>query len=360
MSIANIQKEGGCGMFWMANSISSTLLGKNNRRIQVQAQEKNQKFQLEMERARHITEDEKMQEEIAFKRRLVALSREQRQEATKASFISKLKIKELTYYLNYYWPLDPLLPEIILKELQSDKTVLNPPLNVVLMHAPLLPLGPYGSDANALDTDIYNNLEYAIKTNDVPLIGNVKYRSGACLKPDLTGGNVSIMNIHFLMSQIPTLVIAPQYREGKMYISCAVWEPQASRPLIRPLLNFDFNPVEAEKIEEYRQQMIDLLHASISIIIGAVRDSYMVLTQGGTPTLPLLLNDKNHAYMKRLVMENAALKAFVEQENDNILASLDEKKMPQIMEVFSEREIEAIKKGIETVKEQLNLMNSKQ
>ena len=71
----------GYGMFWVANSISSTLLGWNNRRLQAQAHEKNQEFQLEMQRASLITNDERMRKEIAFKRRLVALAREQRQEA---------------------------------------------------------------------------------------------------------------------------------------------------------------------------------------------------------------------------------------------------------------------------------------
>lgn len=336
----------GYGMFWVANSISSTLLGWNNRRLQAQAHEKNQEFQLEMERARHITDDERMQEEIAFKRRLVALAREQRQEAARKSFNAQMQAIELKHYLLYCWPLDPLLPQTILQEIRNGAGAEKPRLNVILMHAPLLPPRAYGSDANAQDADIYKDLEYAIKRNDVPLIGHVDYRKDACQKPDLTGGNASIMNIHFLMSQMPTLVIAPQYREGKMYLSGAVWEPQASRPLIRPLLNFDFNPVEAEKSIEYRQQMIDLLHASTSVIIGAVRDSYMVLTQGGKPTLPLLLNDKNHADMKRLVRENAALKTFVKQENENILAALDEEKMPRLLEVFDKKDIEAIKKQV--------------
>ena len=57
----------GYGMFWVANSISSTLLGWNNRRLQDKAHERNQEFQLEMERTRHITDDECMQENIAFK-----------------------------------------------------------------------------------------------------------------------------------------------------------------------------------------------------------------------------------------------------------------------------------------------------
>lgn len=338
----------GYGMFWVANSISSTLLGWNNRRLQDKAHERNQEFQLEMERARRITDDERMQEDIAFKRRLVALAREQRQEVSRQSFNAQMQAIELKHYLQYCWPLDPLLPQTILQEIRSGADAANPRLNVILMHAPLLPLRAYGSYANVLDAGIYNDLEYAIKMNDVPLIGHVDYRKDACQKPDLTGGNASIMNIHFLMSQMPTLVVAPQYRNGKMYLSGAVWEPQASRPLIRPLLNFDFNPVEAEKSIEYRQQMIDLLHASTSVIIGTVRDSYMVLTQGGTPMLPHLLNDENHAEMKRLVTGNASLKAFIKQENDNILAALDEEKMPQLLEVFDKKDIEAIKEQVKS------------
>lgn len=338
----------GYGMFWVANSISSTLLGWNNRRLQDKAHERNQAFQLEMERARHITDDERMQEDIAFKRRLIALAREQRQETSRQSFNAQMQAIELKYYLQYCWPLDPLLPQTILHEIRNEATSIAPRLNVILMHAPLLPLRAYGTDANAADAQIYKELEYTIKKNDVPLIGNVDFRKDACLKPDLSGGNASIMNIHFLMSQMPTLVISPQYRDGKMYLSGAVWEPQASRPLIRPLLNFDFSPVKAEKDIGYRHKVIELLHTSISVITGTVRDSYMVLTQGVKPTLPNLLNDKGHADMKQLVMNNVELKAFIKGENDNMLAALDEQNTPQLLEVFDKKDIEAMKEQVKS------------
>lgn len=336
----------GYGMFWVANSISSTLLGWNNRRLQDKAHERNQEFQLEMERARHITDDERMQEDIAFKRRMVALAREQRQETSRQSFNAQMQAIELKYYLQYCWPLDPLLPQTILHEIGNDATSAAPRLNVILMHAPLLPLRAYGADANIADAQIYKELEYMIKKNDVPLIGNVDFRKDACLKPDLSGGNASIMNIHFLMSQMPTLVISPQYRDGKMYLSGAVWESQASRPFIRPLLNFDYNPIEAEANFAYRNEVIELLHTSVSVITGAVRDSYMLLTQGIKPTLSRLLNDKEHAEMKRLVMGNTALKAFVKAESDNILEALDEKNTPQLLDVFDKNDIEAIKEQV--------------
>ena len=99
--------------------------------------------------------------------------------------------------------------------------------------------------------------------------------------------------------------------------------------------------------------MIDLLHASTSIITSAVRDSYMVLTQGGSPTLPALLNDSSHAEMKRLVMGDTGLKAFIKHENDNILAALDEEKMPRLLEVFNKKDIEAIKEQVNCKQEEL-------
>lgn len=342
----------GYGMFWVANSISSTLLGWRNRHVQAAAHERNQDFQREMERARFITDDERMQEEIAFKRRLVAVSREYRQEETRRSFNEQMKAVELKNYLEYCWPLDPQLPYVLLQEIAKKQDGCIPRLNVILMHAPLLPLRAYGSDVNLLDASIYKELEYSIKRDDIPLIGHVDYRKDACLRPDLTGGNASIMNIHFLMSQLPTLIVSPQYREGKdgkrMYLTGAVWEPQAPRPLIRPLLDFEFNPKDAEKNENYRKQVIDLFHVSISIIIGAVRDSYMLLTQGATPTLPALLNDKDHANMKRLVMSETSLKQFIQQENNSILAALDEKNVPQLLDIYSKEDINAIKEQVKS------------
>jgi hypothetical protein len=338
----------GYGMFWVANSISSTILGWNNRRLQEKAHERTHEFQLEIERARFITEDERMQEEIAFKRRMVTLAREQRQEATREAFSAQMQTIELKHYLQYCWPLDPLLPQTILHELRDDADSLNPRLNVILMRVPLLPLRVYGSSINELDVDIYKEIEYSIKQTDVPLIGHINYRKDACLKPDMTGGNASIMNIHFLMSQMPTLIVAPQYCNGKLQLNGAVWEPQSPRPLIRPLLNFDFDPIEAEKNIEYRREMIDFLHTSISVIIGTTRDSYMVLTQGKSPTLTHLLNDKGHTEMKRMVMDSSVLKNYVNQENRNILEALDEEKMPRLLEVFDRNDIMAIKSQVKS------------
>lgn len=337
----------GYGMFWVANSISSTLMGWNNRRLQEKAHERTQEFQLEMERARNLTEDQKIQEEIAFKRRMMAISRQYRQEESTAAFATQMKAVELQNFLQQCWPLDPQLPYIILQEAERENTSTSFRLNVVLMRTPLLPLDKYGRASN-LDMTLYNNLEYSIMQQDVPYIGDLKYRKDACVKEDFKGGNASIMNIHFLMSQLPTLVVVPQYREGKMHFKGAVWEPQAARPLIRSLFNMDYSPEKALASNNYRDEVIEKMHAAVSIITGAVRDSYMLLTQGKAPTLSSWLNDNQHQSMKMVVNKERGIHNFLLQESKNILEALDEKNTPHLLEVFSNEDIKDIKEQIKS------------
>lgn len=335
----------GYGMFWVANTVSSTLMGWNNRRLQEQAHERNEEFQLEMERAKNLTEDRKIQEEIAFKRRMMAISRQYRQEEAAVAFNTQMKAVELQSYLQHCWPLDSQLPYVILQEIENGNNDTISRLNVVLMRTPLLPQKKYGG-TNDLDMPIYNNMEYSIMQEDVPLIGNLKYRKDACVKESAKSGNSSIMNIHFLMSQLPTLVVIPQYNDGKMRFKGAAWEPQAARPYIRSLFDIDFSPPNALESNDYRNEVIEKLHASVSIIIGAVRDSYMLLTQGTKPTLSKLLNDANHQIMKEIANNEHGIKGFIQQESKNILAALDEKNTPRLLEVFSKEDIKDLKEQV--------------
>lgn len=340
----------GYGMFWVANSISSTLMGWKNRQWQKEAQEKNLEFEIELERARTIVEDQKLQEEIAFKRRMIAVSRQYRQKESLEMFNRQMKMIELEHYLQYCWPLDPALPDILLNEIEEGDD--KKKLNVILLHAPLLPTKRRG-EQNDQDAALYKALEYQIRTEDIPVINDICYREGAANKDqwgtaDITGGNANIMNIHFLMSQLPTLVISPQYCNGRMFLNGAVWEPQTARPLIRPLLNYEYNPDRALENPEYQQQMIGVFHASISTITGAVRDSYMLITQGKKPTLSNWLNDDKHKEMKRIVVDTPCIKQFLKKENENIIAALDESNSPHLLETFSKKDIEAMKDQVKS------------
>lgn len=336
------------GWFWIVNSIVSTVMGKANRSLKDKASERNEEFQIEMRRAQEITEDKRMQEEYAFKRRLLDLSRQYRSEQTAIQFNNQMKAIELKHFLQYSWPLDPQLPFVFLNDIEKGCIEQHPKLNVILMHAPLLPPKKYG--ANEADADLYKALEYDIMKSDVPFIGNLEYRKDAAFKnyktgdADVTGRNSNIMNIHFLMSQLPTLVISPKYsNDGLMHFSGAVWEPQAARPLIRPLFSINYNIYEMSRSEEYRTLMMNKFHAAVSVITGAVRDSYMMLTQGKAPTMAHWLNDEAHSEMKRLVSEDRGIKMFVNKENNNIIAALDVRNSPRLLEAYSQTEIDNMK-----------------
>lgn len=338
----------GYGLFWVANSISSTLLGFSNRHVQEQAAERNLEFMHEMEEARQVTEDVKIQEEIAFKRRLMAVARQYRQQESSKAFSIRMKGKELKSFLDKSWPLDISLPWNIIEEIEAGQNTKC--LNVILMHSPLLPMKKYGG-VNDNDEAIYKNLEYRIKTEDVPCMGfgDINFRKDACVKTDFSGGNANIMNIHFLMNQLPTLVISPRYHEGRLMFNGAVWEPQAARPLIRPLISFDYEPRIIEKDEKERERVIDLFHTTVSIIIGSVRDSYMLLTQGKEPTLGKWLNDGKHEYMKSVILRTPQLMEFIKKENNNILAALSLEQSPKLLEAYNEVDIQKMRDLINAI-----------
>lgn len=337
----------GYGMFWLANSISSTLLGWKNRKVQDKAQVRSEAFQLEMERARNLTDDQKRQEEIAFRRRMLDISRQYKQEESAEAFLSKMKVDELQTYFKQCWPLDPQLPYVLLEKTKNEKALAHPHLNVILMRTPLLPQKKYGG-ANEQDKDLYDGLEYTIVQRDVPMIGDIHYWKDACCKPDIQGGNASIMNIHFLMSQLPTLVISPHYLDGRISFKGAVWESQAARPLIRSLFSMDFSPEKALDNDEYRKGAMETFHTAISVITGSVRDSYMLLTQGKKPSLSSLLNDPEHEPMRAIATSHEGIQRFIKQENQNILASLTEEASPHLLEVYSQEEINEIKEQIKS------------
>lgn len=327
-----------CGAFWVANSITSTVLGEVGRELQEQAQERNQEFQMQMERAKMITEKEKLQEEIAYKRRLLELSRQHQQKEAITSFNAKIKAIQLRAYLQYCWPLDPSLPYVVLKEIENNDAPLHPHLNVILMHSQLLPMLSPGRISDK-DAKLHEQLEYYIN-QDMPDIRDIKFRKDAAKgSMAINGSNAHIMNIYFLMGQLPTLVIAPYYNEGKMYFNGAVWEPYPARPLIRPILSFDYDPVQAANREDYLVQKLKLFHAAVSVVAGSVRDSYMLLTQGKAPTMPIWLNDDQHEKMKQLVMGEESIKKFVRDENNGMLTVLDKNKTPGLLDVYSEEDV---------------------
>lgn len=341
----------GYGLFWLANSITATIMGFTNRNLQKDAVERNEAFMMEMEQARKRTEDLKAQEEIAFKRRLMKLSRQYRQIEFATAFSNRMKGLELKTFLQKYWPLDVQLPYILINEIEASQTSHAPlPLNVILLHSPLLPVNKCGQPQIDYAT-FFKNIEDTIMIDDIPCmgLGDVRFRKNACVKTNVSGCNANIMNIHFVMSQLPTLVISHRYNGGKLVFSGAVWESQAARPAARCLFSIDYGSNYVEGDAQFLNKLKDLYHASVSSIIGVVRDSYMLLTQGKEPTLDKWLNDGTHDEIKSIVTNTPQLHGFIKQEYDSILSVLDADKTPALFQAYSKEDVRLMREKIQSI-----------
>lgn len=331
-----------CGLFWVANSVVSTIMVTTNCSLHEEAAQRNLDFQRELEDARNIAQDEVEAEKIAFKRRMMKLSRQYRQAESAKMFDQQLKAIELQSFIKKYWPLAPALPYIILKKIEQSKYSNRPlPLNVVLLHAPLLPpkVAPMAIKAHSKDFETYKEIERKLGIS-LRILGDVKLHKDSCINTDFVGGNANMMNIHFLMGGLPTLVISPKYNnEGKMIFNAAVWEAQAIRPLIRPLFSISYEPLIAERDDEYFKQAIEKIETALTVIIGATRDSYMLLTQGKATMLGNLLDDRK----KAIIDKDEALRVFVKQEYENIVNALDTKYSPKLLEAYSKEDVEYMK-----------------
>lgn len=339
----------GYGGFWVANSITSTVMGFANRAVQNKATEDNIAFQRELQRAREITEDKKMQEEIAFKRRLLSISRQYQQEQVAAQYENQIKRIDLQEYLRT-WPLNKSLPNTALTLARNASNGQSLPLNVILLHSTLKPLKRGIPDVE--DKSVFASLEKDLEQQDFALLGNVLFhRDAAQDSHEVFGGNSTIINIHFLMGQIPTLVISPRYDEynKRIEFTAAVWEAQAERPMILPLFSMEHDAAQMLDAPYYQSCQIAKIRTAITAITGVVRDSYMILTRGGKATFPELLSDPAHNWMKSIIEGLPALKQYINNEYNNILLALDEQKTPMLLDVYSKEDLMAMRKQVKAV-----------
>jgi len=97
--------------------------------------------------------------------------------------------------------------------------------------------------------------------------------------------------------------------------------------------------LSAERNEEYLSAAIERIETALTIIIGATRDSYMLLTQGKAPMLNSILDEREEA----IIRNDNVLRTFVKQEYKNIVNALDTKYSPKLFEAYSKEDVESMK-----------------
>lgn len=328
-----------CGLFWVTNSVSSVIMGAVNRQQQEQNMMQNLEFQEELEQIKNKIQDEIQAEQIVFKRYLRDIARKNRQEQVARILEQQMKTIELQSFIEKYWPLAPQLPQIILNEIEQSRcsqTML--PLNVVLLREPLAfektNRKSLAGKEEVKNIEIYKEIEYQLDLQ-FQLLGDVKLRRDCC-NVGYISGNANLMNIHFLMGALPTIVISPKYNgEGKIIFSVAVWDAQSTRPHIRQLFALDHKPLLLWDDYNLLNEAIEKLKTAISIITITNRDSYMLANYGKKPMLNKILTETQ----KHIIMTEEPMREFVKTENENLVKAFDVKNVPNLLDVYSEYDI---------------------
>lgn len=335
-----------CGLFWVTNSVSSVVMGVVNRAQQEENMMQNLDFQLELEQARNRAQDEIQAEQIAFKRRQMKMALQYRQDEAVKLFDQQIKAIELQSFIDKYWPLAPQLPFTLLNEIErSVKSQEMLPLNVVLLREPLtyeVKRRTLAGKEVAKNTEIYKEIEYNIDSQ-LQQFGDMRLRRDSCSVGQING-NANMMNIHFLMGALPTLVISPQYNgDGKLVFSAAAWDAQASRPLIRHLFSVCHNPIEMWNNEKLQGEVIEKINTVITIIAGVTRDSYMLTTYGKAPLLDKILTTRQ----KELVACDRSMNKFIATEYENLVKALDVDTTPNLLEAYSQCDVDDMRQQAE-------------
>lgn len=277
-----------------------------------------QQHSIELVNAREEFQDEMEAEKVASMRAKMAIARKYRADERFEQSVLRHRTEELKAYFVRCLPIQQEAIPILLDTAQNymAKGYYNCPLNVVLLHTKHTALD-YSSICDELD-------------RNRQLIGNVEYRRW-CNKD--IAHNSAILNLHAIMSNIPTLVISPNYQGGTIHFTASMWEAQAdTKPMIRPLFSIECPSTylaSPKSFTEEGKKAIENRIALVSTIVsGCARDSYMLMSQGKKPTLPQFLQ-KNQEIMNRLLSdENKDLCSFMLNEYKSMSELLDKESCP--------------------------------
>lgn len=278
--------------YMLISSTLQTVFGFDRRNEQEKTADLNMQLQLELRTAREEFQDDLEAEKIANMRAKMAIARKYRAEEKFEQTVLQHKTEEMREFFMKYLPIKRKCIPNLLDEALSYKALgynANCPLNALLLH----------TYQNELDYNEINDIMDAV----APILGNISYKRW-CDKD--VAHNAAIFNLHAIMSNIPTVVISPYYYGGAIHFNSSMWEAQSeTRPMIRPLFSIEC-PQEylgqGKVFSAEGKNAIQKRIALISIIIsGCARDSYMLMTQGLSPTLPFYL--KNNPDLIKTLLE---------------------------------------------------------
>ena len=276
----------GCFSPYMAiSSTLQTVFGIQRRNEMERSAEENQRLADDMRLARDLVdkelEDMKARE---LQAKMIVARKYRAEEKYEANKLNEMA-SEVKLYFSKFLPIDSSMLPVILDtaaEYKARGYDSQCPLNVVLLH----------TGQNIVNYESINNRLEKVGIE----LGNVVFRRW-CNKN--VGRNGAILNLNYVMANIPTLVISPCMQGGVIHFTASLWEPQSGqKPLIRPLFSLEFNKDEL-KAQTGKTKIEDHIVFASTVITGCARDSYMLMSLGRKPSFPIFL--EKHADIKTLL-----------------------------------------------------------
>lgn len=295
--------------YMLISSTLQTVFGFEKRSDLEKQADINKEHQRVLLEAKEKFQDEQKAQEYANLRAKMAVQRRYRAEEKYDQTVLQHRTSELKKYFSDCLPIDQKVIPLLLDAAKEYKTLgynAQCPLNVVLLH----------TRQNALK---YNEIFDELDRNQIAL-GNLVYRRW-CDKD--IARNSAILNLHAVMSNIPTLVISPYFQGGAFHFTASMWEAQSdSKPMIRPMFSIpcpnDYIAPGQKFTEEGRKAIQKQMTLISTIVSGCARDSYMLMTQGCTPTLPAFLKNNQEVLESLLQPENKELCTFMVNEYNSM------------------------------------------
>lgn len=328
-----------CGAFWLANSITSTIMGFGNRSQQEINAEENQRFQIELENLRADFQEQSEKEKAARMRARMVVLRNQRLIESSKAYELQLASFQIQEFINSYLPINKSYLFTLIEDSKKNLGQYDIVPNVILLHT------------------LQSSLNYRVIEERVAefcnSIGDVCFRQEYCTKD--SGGNSCLLNLHAVLGCTPTIVISPYYVKDVIYVNSAIWDPQSSHPLIKPIFSFKCERERLKKDSEYKKSIEEKISVVAALFSAVARDAYMTITYGKEPILDKLLCNPNYKYIANAIQTNEfeALLEYLKYEYKGTSKFILERKLPTMLQVFSPIDIDAIGNELALIGESL-------
>lgn len=269
-TLINALQGTGCSPFFFTSAFQSSLFGEIGRQNQVEIMESNLEFRARLQDLKNQYSKERLDAQKRFRRESYEFGRQYLIQQTIAQNISRQKQIEFQDFINNYWPLKQS-PFSILKErqeyLQSKAIV---PLTILVAKTELTS----ATRDTAKYGDFCEDLITALQTR----LPNIIIEKAPWTKSRSCQSRLGeAMNINYLMSGIPTLVIFPYQMKDSIGVETAAWSFGRGLQSMSHNKTFIFNNVPSNLIEE-------TTFAAVQATIGMNRDAYM-LAEYHAPTV---------------------------------------------------------------------------